>query len=64
MEKSVKDVSLGKMFQAMYRHDFQELELVGASTMLKSGEVSDEDQKFMEIIDRRTSKKGDHYVNP
>ena len=50
------------MFQAIYRHDFREPELVGASTMLKSGEVSDEDQKFVEIVDRGTSKKGDHYV--
>ena len=27
--------------------------------MLKCGEVSREDQKFMEIVDRGTSKKGD-----
>ena len=39
IEKSVKDVSLEEMFQAMYRDDFNEPELVGASTMLKCGEV-------------------------
>ena len=62
MEKSVKDVSLEEMFPAMYRHDFSEPELVGTSTLLKCGEVSHEDKKFMEIIDRGTSKKNDHYV--
>ena len=36
----------------MYRHDFNEPELVGASTMLKCGEVSHEDQKFTEIVAR------------
>ena len=39
IEKSVKDISLREMFQAIYRHDFREPELVGASTMLKCGEV-------------------------
>ena len=32
--------------------------------MLKCGEVLHEDQKFMKIVDRGTSKKGDHYVIP
>ena len=64
MEKSVKDLSLGEMFQAMYRHDFNKTELVKASTLLKCGEVSHEDQLFMEIVDRGTSKKNDHYVVP
>ena len=64
IEKSVKDVSLEEMFQAMYRHDFNKPELVGAGTKLKCGEVSDEDQKFMEIVDRGASKKNDHYVVP
>ena len=31
------------MFQAIYRHDFSEPELVGTSTMLKCGDVSRED---------------------
>ena len=62
MEKSVKDVSLEEMFQAMYRHNFNEPELLGASTVFKCGEVSHEDQKFIEIVDRETSKKYDHYV--
>ena len=47
MEKSVKDVSLEEMFQAMYRHNFNEPELLGASTVFKCGEVSHEDQKFI-----------------
>ena len=64
IEKSVKDVSLEEMFQAMYRHDFNEPELVGAITTLKCGEVSHEDQKFMEIVDRGTAKKNDYYVIP
>ena len=64
MEKSVKDVSLEEMFPAMYRHYFNEPELVGTSTLLKCGEVSHEDKKFTEIIDRETSKKNDHYVVP
>ena len=64
MEITVKDVSLEEIFQAMYRHDFSEPELVGTSTMLKSGEVSHEDKKVMEIFRRRTSKKDDHYFVP
>ena len=64
MEKSVKDVSLEEMFQAMYQHDFSEPELVGTSTMLKYGEVSYEDKTFMEIVEKGTSKKDDHYVVP
>ena len=32
--------------------------------MLKCGEVSHEDKKFIEIVDRGNSKKNDHYVAP
>ena len=39
----------------MYRHDFNEPDLAGTSTMLKCGEVSHEDKTFMEIFDRGTS---------
>ena len=52
------------MFQAIYRHDFSEPELVGTSTLLKCDEVSREDQKFIENVERETSKKEDHYVSP
>ena len=58
MWKSVKDVSLRDMFQAMYQHDFNEPELVGTNSMLKYGEISYID-KFMEIVDRGTYKKDD-----
>ena len=51
------------MFQAIYRHDFSEPELVGTSTLLKCDEVSCEDQKFIENVERETSKKEDHYVS-
>ena len=64
MEKSFKDVSLEKMFQTMYQHDFSETRFVGTSTMLKCGEVTCKDKKFMEIIEKETSKKDDHYVVP
>ena len=64
MEKPVKDVSLEEMFQAMYQHEFNKPELVGTSTMLKCSEVSHQDNKLMEIVDRGTSKKNDHYVVP
>ena len=64
MEKSVKDVSLEEMFQAMYQHDFREPELVGTSTMLKCGEVLLKDKKLMENLEMGTSKKDDHYVVP
>ena len=47
----------------MYRHDINEPEHVGTSIMLKC-EVSHEDKKFMEIVDRATSKKDGHYVVP
>ena len=64
MEKSVKDVSLEEMFQAMYRHDFSEPEFVGTSTMLKYGEVSRKNKKFIEIFKRGTLKKDNPYVIP
>ena len=60
MEKSVKDVSLEEMLQAMYWHGFSEPELVGISTMLKYGEVSCEDKTFMKIVKRGILKKDDH----
>ena len=59
MEKSVKDVSLEEMLQAMYWHGFSEL--VEISTMLKYGEVSCEDKTFMKIVKRGLLKKDDHY---
>ena len=46
----------------MYTHDFNEPELVVTSAMLKCGEVSHEDRTFMEIFDKETSKKNDHYI--
>ena len=58
MENSVKDISLEEMIQAMYRHDFNEPELIGSSTMLKCSE----DRKFMEIVEGETSKKDEHFV--
>ena len=64
MEKSVKDVSLEEMFQAMYQHDFSEPVLVGTKTIFKCGEVSHKDKKFTEIVERRTFKKDNHYVAP
>ena len=64
MENSVKDISLEEMFQAMYRHEFNEPELTGSSTMLKCSEISCEDRKFMEIVEGGTSKKDEHCVVP
>ena len=64
MEKSVKDVSLEEMPQAMYWHEFSNPELVGSSTMLKCDEVSQEDKKFMKINERKTSRNNNHYVVP
>ena len=62
MEKSVKDVNLKGIFQAMYRHDFSEPELAVTSTMLKYDEVLRKDKTFMEIAERETVKKDDHVV--
>ena len=64
MEKSVKDVNLKGIFQAMYRHDFSEPELVVTSTMLKYDEVLRKDKTFMEITEGGTFKKDDHNVVP
>ena len=64
MEKSVKNVNLKGMFQAMYRLVFSEPELVVTSTMLKYDEVLRKDKTFMEIVDRGTFKKDDHNAVP
>ena len=48
----------------MYRHGFSEPELVGTSTMLKCGEVSCENKRFMKIVERGASKKYGYYDVP
>ena len=63
MENSVKDVSLEEMFQALYHINSMNqnfMALIPNTIMLKCGEVSHEDKKFMEIVKRGTFKKDDH----
>ena len=47
-----------------YQHDFIKRELFGTSFLLKFGTVSREDRTIMETVEKRTSRKDDHYVVP
>ena len=65
VEDSVKDISLEEMFQRMYKQDFSESETVVSDSILKNiSEISCDDRKFLDIVERRTVKKNGYYVVP
>ena len=65
VEESVKDISLEEMFQRMYKKDFSESETVVLDSMLKNlSDISCDDRKFLDIIERGTVKRNGHYVVP
>ena len=65
VEDSVKDISLEEMFQWMYKQDFSESETVVSDSILKNdSEISCDDRKFLDIVERGTLKKNGHYIVP
>lgn len=56
MQNSLIDVSLEGMLQAMCRHDFNEPEFVGTSTMFECSEVPREYRKFIGIVKEEPPK--------
>ena len=65
VEESVKDISLEEMFQRMYKKDFSESETVVLDSILKNlSDISCDDRKFLDIIERETVKRNGHYVVP
>ena len=60
VEDSVKDISLEEMFHRMYKEDFSK-----SDRILKNvSEISWDDRKCLDIVERRTVKKNGHYVVP
>ena len=65
VEKSIKDISLEEMFKMMYSNDFNEHDATVADSITRSvDEISIEDKKFLDIVEKNTSKKDYHYVVP
>ena len=63
VQESVKDISLEEMFQRMYKQDFSELETVVSDSILKNlSEISCDDRKFLDIVERGTVKRNGYYV--
>ena len=65
VEKSIKDISLEKMFKMMYRNDFNEHDATVADSITSSvDEISIEDKRFLDVVEKNTSMKDYHYVVP
>ena len=53
------------MFQRMYKQDFSESETVISDSILKNlSEISCDDIRFLNIVERETVKRNGHYVVP
>ena len=64
-EDSVKDISLEEMFQRMYKQDFSESETAVSDSVLQNiSEISCDDRKFLDIVERGTVKRNGHDVVP
>ena len=65
VEDSVKDISLEEMFQRMYKQNFSESKTVVSDSILKKlSEISCDDRKFLDIVERGTIKRNGCYVVP
>ena len=65
VEKSIKDISLEEMFKMMYSNDFNEHDATVADSITNSvDEISIKDKKFLDIVEKNSSKKDNHYVVP
>ena len=65
VENLVKNISLEEMFQRMYKQDFSESETLISDRILKNlSEISCDDIRFLNIVERETVKRNGHYVVP
>ena len=63
VEKSVKDISLEEMFKMMYNNDLNEHDATVADSITNSvDEISIKGKKFLDIVEKNSSKKDNHYV--
>ena len=61
----IKDVSAKQMLKLIYNTEFSETSLEGVGIgSANLGELSDEDKKFLEMMDENTKKVGKHYQLP
>ena len=66
IEKAMKEVNLEKMFQTMYKNDFNEaitIKLI-SRVMKDAEEVSSEGSRFLQIVKQKTTKAGEYYFVP
>ena len=61
----MKEVSLDEMFQTMYKNDFNEASTIklNSRVMKDAEEVSNEDRLFLQIVEEKTVKAGEHVVS-
>ena len=64
IKDSIKGFTLKEIFRMMYSNDVSELALLLSKIMTSSSEMSVEDRKFLQVLEKETKKKDDHYVVP
>ena len=64
IKDSIKDIILKEMLKMIQKNEFSEPGLPSSKIMMRSSEVSVEDQKFLHILEKGTVMKDDHYVVP
>ena len=65
-EEAMKEVSLEEMFQTIYKNDFNETStiILNSRVMKDAEKVFSEDRRFFQIVEKKTTKAGEHYVVP
>ena len=66
VEEAMKEVSLEEMFQRMYMNDFNEASTIklNSRVMKDAEEVSSGDRRFLQVVEEKATKTGEHYVVP
>ena len=63
-EEAMKEVSLEEMFQTIYKNDFNETStiILNSRVMKDAEKVFSEDRGFLQIVEKKTAKAGEHVV--
>ena len=65
VEKSIKDISLEEIIKMMHSNDFNEPGAIVADSITNSvDEILFKDRTFLDIVEKKISKKDNHYVVP
>ena len=58
VEESVKDISLGEIFQKMHQNDFNEKEVINVNDLLENiVEFSKDDKEFLKTVEVSTTNQ-------